>query len=311
MNRIKRLFQKKEITSYIYRMIRFLLISGLCFIILYPLFERIAISFMSYVDLVDPSVRWIPRNPTLENYRRVYVGLDYWNNLSNSLLLAFSVSLMQLISCILVGYGFARYEFRGKKIWFGLAIFTFIVPPQIILIPTFLNFRFFNFFGLFGDEGFNLIGSYWPFLLPAITATGLRNGLFIFVARQFYIGMPNSLEEAAYVDGAGPLKTFTSVMLPSSGPIIIIVFLLSFVWQYNDMILTTVLTGQEGLLQFALASIHGTISRIYEIENIDTEEYTSVIQNTGIIFYLAPVFFIYLLLQRYFVESIQRTGIVG
>jgi len=307
-------FKIKNMKDYLYSLVRMILICGLCFIILYPLLIRIATSFMGYEDLLDPSVRWIPRNFTLQNYTIAYEGIYYIENLISSLTLALTVSILSLFSCIIVGYGFARFEFRGRSIWFALVIFTFIVPPQIILVPNYLNFRFFNLFGLLGEEGFNLIGTYWPFILPAATASGLRNGLFVFIARQFFIGMPDSLEEAAYVDGAGPLKTFRTVMLPSAGPIIVIIFLFSFVWQYNDYIMTSLLTGRSGFLPFALQSLRGTVSTLYEapIEDwVSEPEFASALENTGIILFLAPIIFIYLILQRYFIESIQRTGIVG
>ena len=149
------------------------------------------------------------------------------------------VAVLQLASTTLVGYGLARFEFRGKKLIMAAAIFTLIVPPQMMMVPLYLNWRFFDFFGLLKGGGLNLMGSYWPFLLTALTGTGLRNGLYILVMRQFFAGMPRNLEEAAYVDGAGPLTTFFRVMLPGAVPAMVIVFLFGFVWQWNDSFLTT------------------------------------------------------------------------
>jgi multiple sugar transport system permease protein len=210
------------------------------------------------------------------------------------------------VACTLVGYGFARFEFFGKKFFFAAVIFTLIVPPQLMLIPLYINFRFFNLFGLIPGDGINLLGSYWPFLLLAITGTGIKNGLFIFIMRQFFKGMPKSLEESAYVDGAGPLKTFFRIMVPNAGPVILIVFLFSFVWQYNDLFFTNILLRGVNLLQINLMSLGDHVKH-----NANLDESYQMVRNSGMLLYLLPLISIYSFLQRYFVESIEKTGIVG
>ena len=121
---------------------------------------------------------------------------------------------------------------------FGLVIFTLVVPPQIIILPLYLNLRFFTVWGLIPEPGIDLLGSYWPFILMGISGTGFNNGLFIFIMRQFFKGMPRELEEAAYIDGANPLQTFLRVMLPGAKPALVIVFLFATVWMYNDYFFT-------------------------------------------------------------------------
>ncbi|MFW5787796.1 MAG: carbohydrate ABC transporter permease, partial [Halanaerobiales bacterium] len=255
---------QKDFKYYIWSIIRGVLLVGISCIILYPFFIKISSSFMTERDIYDLSVKWIPRNFTYVNYIRAWTGLYYPQAFLNSFILTLSVSILQLFSCTIVGYGFARYSFRGMGFLFGLVILTLIVPPQLIMIPIYLNFRFFNFFGLIGESGFNLLNSYWPFILTSLTATGMRNGLFIFIMRQFFKGMPRGLEEAAKVDGAGPLKVFFRVMLPGAAPAILIVFLFSFVWQWNDTFYTNLYLAGGKFLPFTLNSLAINFNQMYQ-----------------------------------------------
>lgn len=303
----KRRFNLSKVRSFLWTIIRAILIIGISYIILFPVLTKIPSSLMSESDLFDQTVRWIPRNVTVSNYFVVWEHMEYPLAFMNSMALALLVSLLQLISCTLIGYGFGRYDFRGKNFWFALVIFTLIVPPQMIMIPLYLNFRYFDFFGLIASPGINLLGSFWPFALMSITGTGLRNGLFIYIMRQFFRGMPRDLEEAAYVDGAGALKTFVKVMLPGAVPALVIVFLFSFVWQWNDYFLTSIFMGNETVLPMTL---DGLIRSVHGDEPV-TGQYASLLNNTGSLLFIAPLLILYAAMQRYFIESVERTGLVG
>ncbi len=302
----------RKLGNFMSKLIRMLVILGICYVILMPLLTKISSSFMMERDLYDQTVRWIPRNPTLENYKLVWSYMKYPEAFKNSLTLALIVSTLQLISCTIVGYGFGRFSFPGSKVLFGLVVFTLIVPPQMIMIPLYLNFRYFDLFGLLPDGGINLLGTRWPFILTSITATGLRNGIFIYILRQFFRGMPRDLEDAAYVDGAGPFRTFYRIMLPGAVPAMVIVFLFAFVWQWNDYFLTNIfLSGTtmlpitlEGLLFSASGYMVGGSAML-------TGQYASLINNTGMLLFMLPLLVLYAFMQRYFIESIERTGLVG
>lgn len=301
---------KKQLRNVSWAAVRNVLIIGLCFLIVYPLFVKFATTMMTEKDIFDQTVRWVPRSfkisRIVNHYREVANNMNYFRAAINSLLLSLTISVCQLISCVVIGYGFGRYEFKGRGILFSLVIFTLVVPPQMIVIPLFLNFRYFNFFGLLPEGGVNLIGTYWPFLLTSLTGTGSRNGLFIYIARQHFRGMPRALEESAYIDGAGQIRTFFEIMLPGAMPIMIVIFLFSFVWQWNDIFFTSVfMRGGLTLLPFSLQHLvgqyHWSIS----------EEFKTILNNTGMILFIIPVLFLYVLLQRYFIESVERSGIVG
>lgn len=290
-------------------LVRAVLIAGICFIIVYPVLVKFSSSLMTEADLFDVTVRWVPRRFNIRtvvgNYVDVYREMDYLRALFNSTVLALTVAVLQAASCTVIGYGLARFEFFGNRLMFAMVIFTLLVPPQMVNIPLFLNFRTFDLFGLL-ENPINLIGTYWPFVLTSITGLGLKTD-FIYIMRQFFKGMPKSLEEAALVDGAGQLRTFFRIMLPGAKVSLIIVFLFSFVWQYNDLFLTSMYMRQtQTLLPFKLRNL----TLIFD--NLDySDEYISVIINTGMIMFITPVLLLYAFLQRYFIESIERTGIVG
>ncbi len=313
LEKIRRFFKyriKKKPVKLLISLIRALFIIGAAYIILQPLLTKIASSFMTEPDLFDQTVVWIPRQFTLEHYRTVWDHMNYPTTLFNSFVLSIMVSLLQLTACTMVGYGLARFKFKGNSLLFGLVIFTLIVPPQLFMIPLYLNFRFFNLYGLLGEEGINLLGTYWPYVLTSITATGLRNGLFIYIMRQFFKGMPRSLEEAAYVDGAGPYRAFFRIMLPGAVPGMIIVFLFSFVWTWNDYFFMNLFIGGRG--GFLTQALDGLALKALEGDHDQLGgQYASLINNTGSLFFIAPLLFLYAFMQRYFIESVERTGMVG
>jgi multiple sugar transport system permease protein len=294
-------------SQVMFAIFRLVLIIGISYIILFPILMKISSSFMGRRDLVDQTVKWIPKHLTLDNYRLAISTLKFGTVFKNSLQLSVVVSILQLCSSMLVGYGLARFEFRGKSLIFAAAIFTLVVPPQMMMVPLYLNWRFFNLFGIIPGKGFNLLGSYWPFMLTSITGTGLRNGLFILVMRQFFRGMPKNLEEAAYVDGASPLMAFFRVMLPNATPAAVVVFLFAFVWQWNDSFLTTLYLNSD-YLPVALGNLTRTLARQLEMNH---PQYFSLVTNAGSMLMILPVLVLYAFLQRYFVESIERTGLVG
>ncbi|HKM18112.1 MAG TPA: carbohydrate ABC transporter permease [Limnochordia bacterium] len=310
--------QKKRLTNMIGTIFRVAVLLGVSYVIIQPMMTRLATSFMQVEELYDQSVKWIARNPTLNNYRTCWVYMNYPQALFNSLTLAIVVSVCQLASCTYIGYGLARFQWRGSGLLLSLAIFTLVVPPQMIRIPLYLNFRYFDLFGILKSQPLNLVGTYWPFILTGLTGSGFRNGLFIYIMRQFFRGMPRELEEAAYVDGCGFLSTFFRVMLPSAVPGLIVVFLFSFVWQWNDYFYTTMFMSTKNFLPQALETVASKAAQVIRATDMVAvtsgmvqDNFNTVINNAGMIMVITPLLIIYLFMQRYFVESIERTGLVG
>lgn len=298
--------------------VRGVIIFGICFVILYPMYLKFSVSLMNESDLYDATVKYVPKHFTLENYRRVLKGLEYWKSMAHTALLSAGVSLLQMVACMLTAYSFARFRFPGKKLLFGCVIFSLIVPPQIVMLPMFMKFRFFDIFSIFKTitgSSLNLIDTTWPMLIQAVTCTGFKNGLYIYMLRQFFKGLPKELEEAAFVDGCGKFRTFIQIMVPSSLPMMVTVFLFGFVWQWTDSFYTNMYIPKASLLANKLNSLatvmHQQYSSMGGNMNFVSPGFASQMNNTGSLLVILPLILLYLVCQKYFVEGIERSGIVG
>jgi multiple sugar transport system permease protein len=294
---------------WLWKAVRTVMIVGFCFIILFPLFLRLSVAFRSKADIYDPTVLWIPRHFTLDNIKIAMEATQYFPALLNTFLISAGTTIVQLASCAFAAYAFARLKFRGSGLLFGLVIFTIVVPPQTIMIPLYLTYRYFDLFGLIklftGKSSLNLIDTFWPFLISSATAMGLKNGLYIYIFRQFFRGIPKEIEESAFVDGAGVLRTFYRIMLPNAVPAIITVVLFSFVWQWNDSYYVSLFLSKVKVLSTQLMDMGSALGKEPDLV------YQSMLLNTGVLLLTAPLIILYLFVQRYFVESVERTGIVG
>jgi multiple sugar transport system permease protein len=307
-----------SVAKHSWSIVRGVIVLGICFLILYPILVKLSVAFMPEQDIFDVTVRYVPKSPTFENFKTVWQAMKYSQSFWNTFKLSVITSVMQLISCTLIGYGFARFKFKGRSLLFTLVILTMIVPPQTLMLPMYLHFQNFDIFGLFTaitGKGINMFDSYWPFVLMSLTGMGLKNGLYIYIIRQFFRGMPKELEEAAYVDGAGMLRTFAQIMLPSAVPAMITVFLFSFVWQWTDTFYSTLFLQNTRVLSSALSSVSFDITQQIYFET-GVNEYmppaiSSMYTNTGSLLVIAPLIILYLFAQKRFVESIERSGIVG
>ena len=274
--------------------VRAVIIVGICYVILYPFLTKIINGFKSYDDRIDPTVEYFPRNPTLQYYIQVLTEMDYLKSFGNTLLISLVVAFLQTAVAAVVGYGFARFKFKGNKLLFAMVILMLIIPPQIILVPLFVRFKMFLGF-------INLIDTPWPTFIMAATGTGFKNGLYIFLTRQFFINMPKELNEAAAIDGCGVYKTFFKIMLPSATTILTTVFLLSFSWQWTDTLYNGLFFQDTNILSNAINKV-GVGAPMAVSGNL---------QNIGALWVILPLAILYIFAQRAFVESIDNAGIVG
>lgn len=313
---VNRLLSLEQWKKWIWSFVRFALIAGLSFVIIYPILQKISTAIKDKGDLYSPIVIWIPEQFTLDNFKNAIQIMDYWQALLNTFTLSAVTTLLTAVSCALAGYGFARLKFKGSNLLFAGVILTILVPPITILIPVYLNLKDFNLLGLIPlitGKSINLLNTYWPFILTSATANSLKAGLYIFIFRQFFRGIPKEVEEAAYIDGAGVGKTFYRIMLPNAIPSIVTVLLFSFVWQWNDSFFTTTYLTSSKVMSTQLASLPYNLSIMLQdgANSKPDPFYLSMVQDTGILLAILPLILIYLFVQRYFVESIERTGIVG
>ena len=291
-----------------------ILLFGLCFLILQPIFNQISISLMSSADLFDPTVIAIPRNPSLANYRVAIHLMGYWGTLLRSLGITLLVAVLQIIACTLTAYGFARFKFPFKRFWFVCVLLTIIVPPQTIMAPLFLNFRFFDVFGIFTlttGEPLNLLDTLSGYLILVATGMGLRSGLYVFMLRQYFRNMPKELEEAAYVDGCSRLRTFVQIMLPDAKPMLASCFLFAFVWQWTDGFYSTLFLREQGVIAVQMVGLLDRF-RQYYYGLVGVAPGPAVAQSmiaTGMLLGVIPLIILYSFTQRAFVESIGQSGL--
>ncbi|MCL2442050.1 MAG: carbohydrate ABC transporter permease [Treponema sp.] len=242
-------------------------------------------------------------------------------SLLQTILIVIISSILQIAACTLAAYGFARYKFPLKNFWFFCVMIIIVIPPQTIMASLYLNFHFFDIFGLFRlftGEPINLLNSVWGLWLLSATGMGLKSGLYIFMLRQYFRGMPKELEEAAWVDGCGKFKTFIRIMLPDATPMLVSCFLFSFVWQWTDSFFSTLFLTNYDMLARRLGSIAERVGQYWAAVNAGTGAgvasavpigYVHAMMATGMLLCLLPLIILYLIAQKAFVESLSQTGI--
>ncbi len=293
---------------------RWLLMIALCYLFLFPVFFLISTSLQDPSSVNDPSVIFIPKKLSLESIKEMIDVLHYWDSALLTLEIAVFSTLASLISCSMVGYGFSRFKFRGKNLFFILVILTIVVPRQVILPNLALNFQFFDFGGILsvlpaGSNSINLMNTVWTFVLPSLFATGLRSGIFVFIFRQFFLGLPKDLEEAARMDGCGGIRTFVQIIVPLAVPAFVTVSLFSFVWHWNDLYSSSMFFTTEIK---PLMPLLDNLSMLIERAEIGTNAYVArTYMASAPLLAMLPPLVLYILTQRFFTESIERSGIVG
>ena len=309
---------KAGVKKWTISIVRGLLIFGLCFMIIQPMLTRFSMSLMQEKDLYDSTVVLLPKNVTLDNYRIVFDLTNFPRSMINTVWVSLLVSVLQVAACTLVGYGFARYNFPLKKLWFACVVAIIIIPPQTIATPLFLHFREFDVLGIFHaltGEPYNMLGSITPYALMSITCMGLKNGLYIYMLRQYFQGIPKSLEEAAFVDGCSTLRTFTKIMLPDAMPTVLSCFLFAFVWQWTDLFYTRNFIPYNTTTPMYSTELSSILTRMSRYFSADASVAVVVpparqqqLVSIGVLVCCIPLIILYIFTQRTFVESIAMSG---
>lgn len=289
----------------------------LAYQLLYPVLYMISMSIREPADMNDPSIIWVAKHFTLDNFADAIKSMNFWNAFRVSLTLCIVCGVLDVFSCAIAGYGFARFDFWGKKALFVLVIFTMVVPTQTLVLPLYMRWRYADFggiVGLFNEQGFvNLIGTLWPLIIPAALAMGVRSGLYIFIYRQFFINLPVALEDAAYIDGAGPYRTFFSIMLPNIKNAIITVFLFSFVWNWGEYYLSKQFLGStDRSIMVALSAIRRDLSSLSSLAGTQigsNPEKVATRVMAGCLLTAAPMLIMFIFTQRFLADSIEHIGI--
>ncbi len=319
-DRLKMLKYAKKGKSWIFSIFRLVILMSIGYIVIYPLFYMLVTSLIDR-DAYTASVRvWIPTSfNVIDNYIKAFQVFEYKDTILNTLKMPVLSAGIEVCSCAIVAYGFARFEFKFKKLLMAFLFLTILVPDMMLLIPRVVNFANLDFLGIFGllnrltgvDLRLHIYNTEWTFWLPSLFGVGLRSGILIFIYMQFFKGLPRELEEAAWVDGAGPIKTFLRIAVPSSSVVFLTTSVFSLIWHYNDSLLSSMYLTKKYPIAVRLSNFTTEIFQRHNIEFNPGNPGSVAIAMAACLIYVAPVLIIYMILQRGFIESIDRVGITG
>ncbi len=303
---------------------RYILLICLGFIILTPIYTTFKSGITAQSALGMKNTAWIPPATSLQSFITGWIILDYDKAVVLSLLNTAVLAFLQTLCAALAAYTFARLRFRGSNLLFGLVIFTIIVPSQSIMLAQYITFRNFDILGIaevIKGSSMNLIGSTSAIYLLAVTGMGVKGGLYIYILRQSYRQLPISIEEAAYVDGAGFLKTFFKIVIPGVSASLTTVSVLSFVWNYADVYYISLLSPNNWHLPLRLVKIQNNMRwAISDIEKLIPSkyivEYESPIVQKAVacacaILVILPLLILYVFVQKRFIQGVERSGLGG
>lgn len=308
------------IKHYGISVLRLIVLFAFSFIIVYPVIFMISNSVKVQADTLNPAVNLFSRTPTLYSFKAAFVALDFFPSLGNTVIFEIISAVIEVFACAFYAYGLSRFEFPLKKVLMFFLIVIILVPDIMLIIPRLLNFRHMDFLGILGLIGKltgtelrpDITDTVLPFYLPSIFGVGLKSGIFIFIYMQFFKGLPIELEEAASIDGATSLRTFLSIIIPSSGVVFLTVFIFSFIWHWNDTLFATMYTTNNHTLATILSNIGSYITFATVQQKIVSDPnllYGAPL--AACIIFIAIPLVLYLILQRKFIQSIDRVGIVG
>lgn len=291
---------------------RYTFLIAISYIVIFQLVYMISYAIRPSSEMYDPSVVWVPRSATTEHFKSAMEAMSYWKAFWNTISIQVISGIVEVFSCSIAAYGFARFSFKGKNLLFAMVLLTILVPSQMVAVPMYLSYAKFDVAGILRLVGSivgkelrpNLLDGGFVFYLPSLFGVGLRSGLFIFIYRQFFKGLPRELEEAAYIDGASAFRTFTSVIWPSSGVAVITVAIFSVIWHWNEYYLSLLYFNENYPLSVELSQIGASI---HAAAGTDSRG----VRMAGCLLFALPMLIMYMLLQKKFVASIDRVGIVG
>ncbi|SFU88445.1 carbohydrate ABC transporter permease [Butyrivibrio sp. INlla21] len=262
----------------------FLLIFAMGFLL--PFFFLLTGSFKTSSELFSVPFRWFPKRITLENYQQVFTKIPFFRYLKNTVIIVVLNIIGALASNSLIAYGFSRLRWPGRDKIFIIVIATMILPYQVTLIPLYLMYTKIGW-----------IGTFLPLTLPGF----FGNAFFIFLMRQFLVGIPKELTESARIDGAGEFTIFLKLMMPISKPVLATVAIMSFMNSWKDFLGPLVFLGSDRLYTLSLAAsmLRSNLNPNWEL-----------LLALGVVMVL-PVLILFFVLQKYFIQGITMSGIKG
>lgn len=263
----------------------YLLLGVLCFIFLMPIVWVVFSSFKPAGELFAWPPSLIGKNPSLDNYILALEEGDFVRYFVNTVMVSLVATFLTVVVNVMAGYVFAKYNFKGEKLLFGMVMVTLMIPLEVIMIPIFKVI-----------VATNLYDSLWGLIIPAVASPTA-----VFLVRQYYVPIPNELMEAARIDGASELQIFLRVMLPLAKPVISVLCIFSFMWRWNDYLWPKLVINNKRnyTLQLALANFSGEYS----------VDWNSLLAMSVIS--MIPVLIVFVTLQKYIIGGMTAGGVKG
>ena len=305
--------KKRKIQSFLGQAVVYILLITVSYVFLFPLFNMVSLSFMSPQDIINPEVDWIPKGFYFGNFTGSLEVLNGFKTFFNSFWFSSILAIAQTFISAMTGFAFARYNFTGKKILFAMILVSFIVPVPIILIPRIMMIVNAQDFLLSFSE-IRLMGTPIPQIVFALVGQGVNSAILILIFFNFFKLIPPALYEAARIDGAGPVAQFWHITIRMSFSTIVVVFLFSFVWNWNETYITGLLLS-EGLqlLPTQLGAFDSLFnSRPPSVPGLDGgAQNNEAFKMAATFITMLPLFVLYAFAQKQFIEGIEQTGITG
>lgn len=303
--------------SLLYKAFRYIFLLGISYIALFPIIRLVSVSLTQAEEFLAGTSEFIPQEPTFENYKFFSSYFDYFKHAGITLYVAGICTLLQCLICSLVGYGLGRYNFKGRAIVYGAMLFTIIMPLQTIQIPLYYDLRWFDFFGIGKIVGIftgtpltiNLLNNYLNYFVPALFGVGLNSGIFMFLFQQYFAGMPKDLEDAAKLDGCNPFQIYVRVMIPNVTPVLATVTLLSMIYYWNDSFVAGMSSTSLNTAPIMYA-IEQTLEQRIGFSGVEAAT-RQVSLYALMITSVLPLMAVFVVCQKFFVESMDRSGIKG
>ena len=307
---------KKTVSQIAVSVFRYAFLLAIAYIIIMQLIYLVSYAFRTPEDVYDASVVWLPKHFTLSNFKVAWKVIEYPRTVFTTVSILIVSGLIEILTCALPAYGLARFKFKGKTVMLVVVILMILLPPQMIAVSMSLNYAHFDVLNIlkligkiFGrDIRPNLLDTGFVFWLPSIFGVGLRAGLFIFIYMQFFKGLPKELEEAAQIDGANAFQTFVRVVMPSAGVAFLTVGIFSMVWHWNEYNQSVLYFTDHYPISIMINQLKTSLG-IYASHGIAVS--SAAYDMAACLLYILPLLIMYIVLQRKFITSIDRVGIVG
>ena len=267
---------------------RYVFLIAIVILFLIPLFWLVLSSLKTQTEMVTFPPKFLPQKPQFQNYLLAVTKIDYLRYLLNTIELSLVYTIPGIITAAIFGYAFARFHAPGKKFLFNIVIVLIMIPPVAVMIPEYAFFA-----------RLHLINTYYIWFLWGIGA----NPLYIYLFKQFFSFFPKELEDAALLDGCSRLGILFRIFLPLSKPILVTVFLLSFLFVYGDFMGPVIfLSGENTTLAVAMANGYVIRNGILLVP----------VLLAGIVIYLIPIILIFTFGQKYYIQGLlSSSGIKG